>query len=201
MAKERPQSSVVSSMLTVLLIGVLAFVLIQVLSTVSKHPQSAFSYQQKVRMMLELHEGRRASVYSDTVGVPTIGVGHNLAQSASAEEIELLRSRIVSDKQIDLWLTQDIATAEQELERVFGNEAWFQQLSENRRVVLVDMCFNLGLTRLRSFKRMFAALEAGNFDRAADEMLDSRWARQVGQRAQRLSEMMRSDSFLHPEVG
>ncbi len=206
MAKERPHRNVVSVWLTGFLFGVLATVLCQVLIINSQHKpqnasteQSGLTYHQKVRMLLELHEGWRNEVYADTVGVATIGIGHNLAQCATANEIARLRREGATDEQIENWFIEDLARTEQELDRCFGDEDWYQSLSDNRRVVLVDMCFNLGLTRLLEFRRMFGALRSGDFEHAAHEMLDSRWANQVGQRALRLSEMMRSDRFLHPD--
>ncbi|MCB0344596.1 MAG: glycoside hydrolase family protein [Bdellovibrionales bacterium] len=202
MAKERPKSNVVSVWLTGFLFGVLATVLCQVLIINSQHAPGmrSDSYQRKVRMLIELHEGRRNDVYADSVGVATIGVGHNLEQCATADEIARLRSSGATEEQIERWLTEDIANAERELDRVFGSEQWYQNLSDNRRVVLVDMCFNLGLTRLRKFERMFGALRSGDFEAAAVEMLDSHWANQVGERAIRLSEMMRFDCYLHPKI-
>lgn len=66
-----------------------------------------------------------------------------------------------------------------------------KNLSPARQEVLVNMSFNLGVEGLFKFRRMWAAIRAHNFDLAADEMLDSKWARQVGSRAEELSEKMR----------
>ena len=67
----------------------------------------------------------------------------------------------------------------------------FAALSPNRQRALVDMAFNLGRTRLAGFKAMWAALERGDYHAAAVEALNSKWARQVGPRAQRIAKMIR----------
>ena len=67
----------------------------------------------------------------------------------------------------------------------------FESLPEEAQLVLVDMAFNMGY-RLKSFRRMFAALRRGDFEEAAKEMLDSKWATQVGRRAENLAEIMKN---------
>jgi lysozyme len=69
----------------------------------------------------------------------------------------------------------------------------FDSLSESRQQVLIDMAFNMGTHGLLGFQRMLSAIKEGDFDNAAEEMLDSRWASQVGDRAKRLARMMRED--------
>lgn len=85
-------------------------------------------------------------------------------------------------------LRNDILTCRLQLERIHPG---FLALSLRRRRVLIDMCFNLGLPRLLRFKKMLAAVVARDFNLAAEEMLSSVWAKQVGQRAQTLATMMR----------
>lgn len=134
----------------------------------------------KLSKMLTLHEGRKAKLYRCTAGKLTIGVGHNI------------EDRGLSDAAIDFILQEDIAEAAETLrDRVDG----FSDLSEVRQAVLIDMCFNLGWPRLAGFRGLLSALAAGDYGLAAAEMLDSRWARQVGQRAVRLAEMMRTDEW------
>ena len=69
-------------------------------------------------------------------------------------------------------------------------DCW-NRLNTARQAVLIDMCFNLGIGRLKQFKKMFAALSQGDYDKAAAEMLDSVWAKQVKSRAAQLAEIMR----------
>ena len=82
---------------------------------------------------------------------------------------------------------------------VFSNascncSAFFKDLSENRQIVLIDMYFNLG-NRLFKFINTLSALENKNYEKAADEMLLSKWSKQVGQRSVTLSNMMRNDTY------
>lgn len=133
-----------------------------------------------LRRLLEVHEGRRRYPYLDTVGKLTIGVGFNLDDEGLYEE------------EIDFILDNRIAKAVEEAERGLPE---FKDLSAIRKVVVLDMLFNLGLPRLRGFKRMWAAISRKDYDEAAVEMLDSKWHRQVGQRAKRLAQMMRTDEW------
>ena len=130
---------------------------------------------------LELHEGRKKYPYRDTVGKLTIGVGHNLEDKG------------LSDAVINLILQEDIEEAKSELDRVLP--AW-QELDEVRQQVMIDMMFNLGAPRLMTFVKFRRALLVSDYEDAAAEMLDSKWAEQVGARADRLAEMMRSGNHV-----
>ena len=124
---------------------------------------------------LRLHEGERLKPYRCTAGKLTIGVGRNLEdRGISAEESAML-------------LANDIAAEERELLRALP---WVATLDEVRQRVLLDMAFNMGIVGLLGFKRTLATIQAGDYQAAATMMLDSRWAKQVGQRAERLSRMM-----------
>ena len=129
-----------------------------------------------VRAQLRIDEDVRAKPYRDTVGKLTIGVGRNL------DDVGL------HPDEIALMLDNDIVAAELTARVLFPS---FDGLSVNRRAVLVNMAFNLGQARLSGFGNMRAAVAAGEFYRAAEEMLDSKWAQQVGIRAQRLALQMR----------
>ena len=72
---------------------------------------------------------------------------------------------------------------------------WWRHQSEVRKVVLVDMCYNLGINRFLGFKKMLAAVKEGNYDTAADEMLNSKWATQVKGRAVELAQLMREGVY------
>lgn len=134
------------------------------------------SHRDIVRAQLRIDEGVREKPYRDTVGKLTIGCGRNLDDVG------------VRPDEIALMLDNDIAEAEATAKVLFPG---FDSLSENRRAVLVNMSFNLGSTRLAAFQRFRDAVAAGQWERAAAEMLDSRWAEQVGIRAQRLAKQMR----------
>lgn len=122
-------------------------------------------------------EGIRLKPYTDSVGKLTIGIGRNLDDRG----ISLLEA-----KQL---LENDIAAVVEELDNRLG---WWKGLSEPRQRALANMAFNMGVPRLLGFEKMLRALEAGDGEKAALEALDSRWARQVGDRAQRIAELLRS---------
>jgi len=130
--------------------------------------------------LVTLHEGKERKVYKCTSGKLTIGVGRNL------EDLGL------SNKEIDFLLRNDLTRVQLEL---MENVPCYPSLSEPRQAVLMDMCFNLGINRFMKFQRMLTALEIGDYEESANEMLDSKWARQVGIRSARLAEMMRSNSW------
>lgn len=124
---------------------------------------------------LERDEGLRLKPYTDTVGKLTIGVGRNLSDvGISADEARAL-------------LKADVDRAERDLDR---SVPWWRTLSDNRQRVLLNLCFNIGLTRFLGFKKMLGAIQTGEYDRAATEMTSSRWAEQVGERARRLATLM-----------
>jgi lysozyme len=135
--------------------------------------------KQRLFTQLRVHEGVEAKPYKCTAGYLTIGVGRNIEE------------RGLSDDEIDFLLDNDIAIAEREVRSSFD---WFDDLSDVRQRVVIDMIFNLGMPRFKQFKNMIAAIEAGDWDEASSQMLDSKWARQVGSRATRLSMMMATDT-------
>lgn len=124
---------------------------------------------------LRLHEGERLKPYRCTAGKLTIGVGRNL------------EDRGITRDESAMLLANDIADMERELQRALP---WVARLDEVRQRVLVDMAFNLGIVGLLNFKRTLATIETGDYQQAATMMLDSKWAKQVGQRAERLARMM-----------
>lgn len=125
---------------------------------------------------LERDEGVRLKPYLDTVGKTTIGIGRNLTDNGiTAAEAKVL-------------LQNDLFRVANELDRV---APWWREMSQVRQNALVNMAFNLGLPRLLTFKKMMVALENGNFEIAWAEAMGSKWAAQVGERANRIA-----DSFI-----
>lgn len=125
-------------------------------------------------------EGLRLKPYTCPAGKLTIGYGHNIEDNGITEEIAV--------KLLDT----DLANAEREVRAKFSSYA---KLNEARQFVLVDMCFNIGINRLLTFKKMFAALAKGEYHTAAREMQDSKWYRQVGNRGKILCEIMKSGEY------
>jgi lysozyme len=129
---------------------------------------------------LNVDEGRRSKIYIDTVGKVTAGVGRNLTD------------RAFSDDEIDLMLSNDIAATGKALD---VNLPWWRQMTDARQNVLANMCFNMGIGGLLGFTNALTLMKAGRYDAAAGEMLNSKWAAQVGARAIRLAGIMRSGTF------
>lgn len=121
-------------------------------------------------------EGEEKFPYLDSVGKITIGVGRNLEDKG------------LSNDEIELLLRNDIAEAISEAESFF----WFEDLDDNRKIVVVDMIFNMGKPKFLGFAKTIAALSAGDYATAADEMTDSRWYRQTGRRARKLVKVMQT---------
>jgi len=129
----------------------------------------------EIKEMIHRHEGFRPYVYYDTLGFPTGGYGHAF----------LDRSPISHNVAV-LLFDEDFDRVKKDYEKLRFD------LDPVRRAVIIDMLFNLGLTRFRAFRRMIYALEHKQYDTAADEMLDSKWALQVKSRAFRLAQMMKT---------
>lgn len=129
---------------------------------------------------LELHEGLRLKPYYDTVDKLTIGIGRNLEDTG------------ISKAEASFMLQNDLIRIIAELDEQMP---WWRELTENRRRILVDMAFNLGTFGLSQFRDMLAATKVGDFDGASKEMLDSKWAKQVGNRAERLAQAMKTDQI------
>ena len=137
------------------------------------------SHRDIARAQLRVDEGVVDHAYQDSRGYWTIGVGRLIDAR--------LGGRLRPDE-IDYLLENDIAEAEAIAKGLFPS---FQSLSDARKAVLLNMAHNLGQKRLAGFQRFREAVAAGAWEQAAAEMLDSRWADQVGARAKRLAQQMR----------
>lgn len=153
----------------------------------------------KLKAQLVKHEGKENHVYKDTMGHPSIGVGFNLDRSGAKVKIEALGldydkvkagTQDLTDTQIFQLLDGDMDTAIASCKSVFPD---FANLSDVRQRVMVDMMFNLGKAKFEGFKNMIAAVKAGDYAKAADEMKNSAWYRQVKDRGKTLVRMMQTD--------
>lgn len=124
---------------------------------------------------LKLHEGFSSTPYMDTTGHLTIGYGRNL------------EDRGLTEREAQYLLYNDISESKHDLRSIIH---YFDYLSDIRQAVLIDMRYNLGYRGFRTFEKMIMAVNAWEYERAALEMRDSRWYRQVGKRAERLAYMM-----------
>ena len=139
----------------------------------------------KLEEELKLDEGCVYEVYEDHLGYATFGIGH-LVKKSDEEHGQPLGTP-VSEERVTQCFNDDIDTVCEEFDK---NLPWWRTLPETRQRVLANMCFNLGYPRLSGFKNFLAALEFEDWETAAEEMMDSRWADQVGERAEWLRDKM-----------
>ena len=131
--------------------------------------------KQLLAIRLEKEEGRREKPYTDSVGKMTVGVGRNLTD------------RGLRDSEIDLMLKNDIDEAYIECEKSFS---WFSEQPGRAKIVLIDMAFNMGMPALKGFKNMLKYFERRMYISAAAELIASKYAKQVGKRADDLAEIL-----------
>lgn len=131
----------------------------------------------RIKEQLVRHEGLRLKPYRCTAGKLTIGIGRNLDDCG------------ITQSEAYVMLINDIMNCEKQLQAKIPDI--YNGLDEVRKSVLLNMCFNLGINGLLGFKNTLAFVKAGDWERAANNMLVSRWAKQVGHRAIELSELMR----------
>lgn len=126
---------------------------------------------------IKTHEGYRRKPYLCPAGKLTIGYGRNIEENG------------ITEAEASFLLDNDIKISEAECRRAFR---WFDNLDEIRRGVIVEMHLNMGLKRLKTFKKMLSACEKQDYELVAREMLNSLWARkQVGKRAETLANIMK----------
>ena len=138
---------------------------------------------ERLKHTLMKHEGEVNHAYQDSEGYWTIGIGRL---------IDKRRGGGISHDEALYLLDNDIIEAQTDLH---NHHPIVTTLDDVRQEVLVNMCFNMGITKLNHFYKMWGAINADDYKSAADEMLDSRWARQVGSRAVYLSQAMRTGEF------
>lgn len=139
--------------------------------------------KERLKKRLELEEGRRATVYLDTKGIPTLGIGHN--------------GRVpLSDRVIDLIYEEDVVAAEHALDSAIP---WWREHDDIRQEVMLDLCFNMGIATLLKFPNMLRQWKVKNYEAASDHLAQAAWAKQVDDgvggrygRADRLFLMLRT---------
>ena len=162
--------------------------------------------------MLKKHEGYRKFPYEDTEGHQTIGYGFKM-DALNTKEIIIALLSYISDTTIDKFMRKCAPEARKIIEKmgvgkdladmILRNKIhnikeemidrydWIVMLTSERRNVIIDMAYNMGFAGLNTFRKMIRAIRNCDWDKAADEMLDSKWAKQVGGRAKELAKIMR----------
>ena len=139
---------------------------------------------------LKRDEGVETKAYTDTRGIWTIGIGHNIeADPELMLELQHLIDPGIDMAMVDKLFASDVDAAKNQLEL---HLPWWKSLDDVRQDVLVNMTFNMGINTLLQFRNTLAMMQGGNYADAADGMLASLWARLVGARAQRLARQMRT---------
>jgi len=147
--------------------------------------------------MLELNEGNKPQVYKDTKGNRTIGIGFNLEDASNRRFLkeqgidinELTAGRKLTKQETKILYNHSLTKAYKDAMKY---DKGFSRRPENVKKALVDMSFNLGLTKLNKFKKMKEALQKNDYATAADEAKDSNWFKQVKTRGPRTVELIRS---------
>ncbi|HEE0521900.1 TPA: glycoside hydrolase family protein [Klebsiella pneumoniae] len=152
--------------------------------------------------MLRFDEGEKLKLYKDTEGYWTIGIGHLVTKNPSKEqaiacldkELNRFTSGVISKSESEQLFNLDISRALRDIERSELSSIYIQT-NGPRRAALVNLTFQLGLAGVLKFRKMIQYLKVGNYEAAADEGLDSKWARQTPNRARRVSEVIRTGTF------
>ena len=137
----------------------------------------------KLREELTFDEGCIDKIYLDHLNYPTFGIGHLILETDPEHGQEV--GTPVSEERIKECFEKDIQNVFEDLDR---NMPWWRDLPSDLILVMANMSFNLGINRLMKFKNFLSAMQDNDWDKAAVEMLDSRWAIQVGPRAVRLKD-------------
>lgn len=144
---------------------------------------------------LEFDEGFKATIYRCSEGFPSIGIGYKLSDG----DMDLAKKKLAQ-----LGITEPISRAvalslmQQKIAEIdlhFDKLKWFQALSGERKVAICNMAYQMGIAGVMKFKKMIAALEAGKWDEARKEALNSKWAKQTPARAKRVSSILKFNSY------
>ena len=142
---------------------------------------------EQLRETLKVDEGVKYEIYKDHLGYPTFGIGHLIVES-DQEYGEPVGTGVHLNR-VNEAFDEDVAVMVDEAKKLFPD---LEDLPEEAQQVIVNMTFNMGRPRLSKFKKFIAGVNAGDWEKAAVEMMDSRWAKQVGSRAERLRNRIRA---------
>lgn len=141
----------------------------------------------RLRKELEADEGCKYEIYLDHLGLPTFGIGHLVTKDD--EEYGQAVGTPVSEERVQAAFENDLEWVQENCSALYED---FNDLPEEVQLIIANMMFNLGFPRLSKFKGMKAGVDARDWQKAADEMVDSRWYKQVPNRAERLVQRMRA---------
>jgi lysozyme len=142
---------------------------------------------EQLRKEIEADEGCRYDIYLDHLGYPTFGIGHLISETDPEYGAEVGTS--VSETRVIQAFNTDMGIVLDDCNTLYED---FETLPEEVQHIIANMMFNMGRPRLSKFRGMKAGVDARDWNKAADEMVDSRWYQQVTNRAQRLVDRMRA---------
>ena len=142
---------------------------------------------EKLREEIAADEGEVHEIYLDHLGLATFGIGH-LVRDDDPESGLPVGTPVDNDRVVEAF-ESDIETVLSDCNKLYSD---FDDLPEEAQRVIANMMFNMGRPRLSKFKGMKSGVDARDWNRAADEMVDSRWYRQVTKRADRLVTRVRA---------
>lgn len=140
-----------------------------------------------LREELKIDEGVKYEIYLDHLGLPTFGIGHLVLDSDPEHGMAV--GTPISEDRVNECFDKDVEVVLGDCRKLYDD---FDDLPEEAQRIIANMLFNMGLPRLSKFKGMKRGVDARDWEAAADEMVDSRWYRQVTNRADRLVERMRA---------
>ena len=142
---------------------------------------------EQLRLELEYDEGCKYEIYLDHLGLPTFGIGHLVTEDDPEHGMDV--GTAVSEERVAEVFESDVQVTLDECQRLYSD---FDDLPEEVQLIIANMMFNMGRPRLSGFKKFNACVGDRDWEGAADEMIDSRWYRQVTNRADRLVQRMRN---------
>lgn len=147
-----------------------------------------------IHNLLEYEEGYREKPYLCSEGYPTIGIGKRIGRKGD----NVKRFDFTCPKSVAYaWLDDELKVIGIELNK----HAWFTNLSDDRRCIVASMAYQMGMSGLFKFKNMIKHLSNENYERAAKEALNSRWAKQTPQRANRHAEVLKNNNLVEVYEG
>lgn len=141
----------------------------------------------RLRQEIESDEGNVGEIYLDHLKLPTLGIGHLIKKNDP--EYGLPVGTPVSRKRINTYFNEDIQGTIEDCEKLYKD---FYKLPEEAKLILCNMMYNLGYTRLSKFSKLKAAINKGDWEEASKQMYQSKWRTQVPNRAGRLIDRMKA---------
>lgn len=142
---------------------------------------------EQLRMELEYDEGCKYEVYLDHLQLPTFGIGHLVTEDDPEHGAEV-GTPVPEERVIEVF-EKDVQITIDECKELYGD---WTDLPDEVQLIIANMMFNMGRPRLSQFKMMKACVDDRDWEGAADQMIDSKWYRQVTNRAERLVTRMRN---------